>query len=1564
MDAPKRRRSGGAAAIGPSAVRRLLSFAAALLALVGTLAALAALTPAQALEPIVVDPNADKIEITRRGEFFSDRGDSLQVETAAGMDGVVGRMDVRAANPGTNPNWIVFALTNRSERHIERWLTADRYTIVGSGGVWPDLDASRIAAVTPSIGFVPERVKSDRADVFRITLEPGQTITLVAELSSERFARLFLWKPLDYELKVRERQLFNGALLGLTGLMAIFLTAIFAANHKAIFPTAALVAWCVLVYLCVDFGFFHKLFNLRPEDNAVYRAAGEASIAASLVIFLYTFLRLGLSHGLVRMLFAVWILAQLALIAVAVVDPRLAATFARLSFMLIGGAGGAIILFLAFRGQDRAMSLIPTWLLFLVWTFATAVTLTGRMSGDIVVAGLAAGIVLIVVLVGFTVTQFAFRSLEPAYASAPDEQQLRALAVDGVGAATWEWSARRDEIKVSPVLEAQLGLNMGELSTRVDDFLQYVHSGDRDRFRQVLWSVQERAGGRIRVEFRLRHSDSSYRWYELEAASVESADRKNVRCVGLLRDITDPKRTHERLLQDAVNCRVTGLPNRELLLDRLNVASRRAATESNIRPTIIFIDLDRFRSVNQNLGLLVGDSLLLTIARRLQRHIDESDTLARISGDQFALLLLEAQDPRELAGLAERIRRSLRSPIKIAGQEIVVTGSLGIAVYEGDGSSPEDLVKGAEIAMYRAKRKGADRIEIFNPDMRSDGVGYPIDDRELRKAFDAGQIKVRYQPIVYLPTEELAGFEAVLHYDHPKLKAIPHAVLIEVAEKGDLMKKVGGHLLSAALQDLSGWQRLLSREEAPLFVSVSISNAQLYRPEIVEEWRQIIGRGIVAPSGIRLAVTEELAMENPERAIEMMRVLDGTGAEIVLDRFGAGYSSMVYLSRFPAETFKLDRALVQAGTAGEGEGSAMVRSVTALAHELGRKVLADGIEIEDDVVFLRALGCEYGQGLYYGEPMPEREVVDLVKLIAKSERKLEAPGLFRTRPKRTKKPGETERERPAAAAAASATFARDAQAANGATPPQPAGEAESGDSRAARANGSQPPPPPMPSGTHPSDAKAGTGGSAPADRDNGQNGTDKAAQAPSSDAERMGQGRGADAPPPPPGGQAPSRTSEDVFKDARRALAGLPNLTVRPIDRPPGADKHAKPDRADGRPDHSGAVDPGGAARNDRGNPPTPPPAGNAPDRPTDVPRAAPPTPPAQAADNNQPRPPAPPKAGEARPASGPPPVTGGNAAPKPGNGVVRPPPPPPASARRAEATPDATGEGEKRQPPAPPKQPAGYAPKAPNGGQAESRSEARPGNASATPAAGAVKPPAPPAPPSGGTHGQRPGSPPPPHAPQAGANGGDPKVVQLGPSLADQFFGPLDPAQAEVSSGTPPHSGPANPPSGTGFGAALEKLSHPSQGENPAEQGRPPQPPRSPQPSAPAGPAGRAQGGEPPRMTAAVASPPPGPPHNPKPNGAAGNGQAPGPDDNLPPTERRRPPQPPPGASAQPPRTAPPPPPGQGKPGDPYGHLPPGIAASLARLAGKQGEKPKGAARLPRRAPEAVGGKPDRKEE
>ena len=260
----------------------------------------------------------------------------------------------------------------------------------------------------------------------------------------------------------------------------------------------------------------------------------------------------------------------------------------------------------------------------------------------------------------------------------------------------------------------------------------------------------------MRIEFRMRHVDNSYRWFELEAASVPSADRRNLRCVGLIREVTDAKRAQERLMHDAVHDSLSGLPNRELFLDRLAIAAKRATLEPLVRPALLFIDIDKFKTVNTAFGLIVGDSLLLTVARRLGRNLGPQDTLARVGGDQFALLLLSQSDPRELAMLAEQVRRSLRAPINIAGQEIVLTASIGIALYDGPDEDPAELLREAEIAMYRAKRAGPDRIEIFNAD-DAHREGRPRRARERSAARHREEAAAARLPADLLSADGVAG---------------------------------------------------------------------------------------------------------------------------------------------------------------------------------------------------------------------------------------------------------------------------------------------------------------------------------------------------------------------------------------------------------------------------------------------------------------------------------------------------------------------------------------------------------------------------------------------------------------------------------------------------------------------------------------------------------------------------------------------------------------------------------------------------------------------------------------
>ncbi|MBC8019714.1 MAG: EAL domain-containing protein [Methyloceanibacter sp.] len=952
-------------------------------------AILLSVPPSWAVEAIPVEPNQDKIDVTAKGELYEGRGDRLQIETAPGPDGYIGRMAISASTPGTNPAWLVFALSNPTSERIVRWLVAPRYTLADSHVFWPILDAPRIAAITPSLGFRPEPLKSDRADMFRLSLEPGQTITFAAELSSQQVPQLNLWDPNAYQAKQQDRMLFNGVLLGITGLLAIFLTAIFAANHRAIFPATALLAWAALAYFCVDFGFWNKLFPVGPDRTALYRAAAEAGLAASLVLFLYTFLRIGLWHGWIKTLFWGWIAVQFSLIFVAIVDPAFASGLARASLVAIAGLGTGLIAYFALRGQDRALSLIPSWMLLIVWLFGAAMIVLGHLSGDLVVSGLVAGLVLLLVLLGFTVTQFAFRSGgAPLSLGPPSLVQMKSLAVDGSGAYVFQWHAGRDEIAVANEVEQELGLEPGALNVAVDDFLQYMHNADRERFRLMLWSLQEKQGGDLQIDFRLRRHDGTYLWYDLRAQAAPNENARLLRCTGLMRDVTNLKRSHERLIHDAVHDSLTSLPNRELFMDRLQGAITRTREGQANRPTVLVIDIDRFKNVNKSFGLVIGDSMLLTLGRRLSRHLNPQDTLARLGGDQFAILLISDADPHHVATLAERVRRALRTPMKISAKEIILTASIGIVVHDGSQATAQDMLREGELAMLRAKRAGADRIEIFNPAMRSEDESKLLLESDLRKALERQQIAVVYQPITRLASNQLAGFEALMRWDHPTRGRLGAEDFIPLAEESGLIVELGSYVLGQALEEARSWHRALPRDRDPLFVSVNVSSRQLFRQDMVQEIRLMLAREAVPKGTLKLEITESLVMENPERAVEILTWLKTFGASLALDDFGTGYSSLSYLHRFPCDTIKVDRSLVR-NSGLDGSTPLILRSVIALAHELGKEVVAEGVETQADASYLRSIGCEYGQGYYYGEPMSAKDVANLLAALASHRKRRE-----------------------------------------------------------------------------------------------------------------------------------------------------------------------------------------------------------------------------------------------------------------------------------------------------------------------------------------------------------------------------------------------------------------------------------------------------------------------------------------------------------------------------------------------------------------------------------------------
>jgi diguanylate cyclase (GGDEF)-like protein/PAS domain S-box-containing protein len=929
---------------------------------------------ASAVEPIKISKDDTALDLSRAVELIRNKGESVQVSTAPGPDGIVRRIEVQAdQNSNASGDWAAFSIANPTDQQIDRLIVAPHFRLVGSGIIWPDLGSPRIASITPSEGFALDRQPSADADVFRITINPGSVVTFVAELSSHNLPQLYLWEPEAYKDTVNSYTLYRGILLGISGLLALFLTILFVVKGTSLFPATAALAWAVLAYICVDFGFWNKLMEITPGNEQIWRAGTEVALAASLVIFLFAYLNLNRWHDHFSYGAVTWVLGLLALAGVAVFDPPIASGIARISLALTVVSGVAIIGYLAVKGYDRAVMLIPAWLLTLIWLLGAWMAVTGRLDNDIVQPALGGGLVLIVLLIGFTVMQHAFAggALQQGLLS---DMERQALAVIGAGDIVWDWDVPRDRVVTTPDIANQLGNTASSLQGPVRNWLPVMHSDDRDRFRSTLDAILENRRGRIGQIFRLRANDGHYHWYALRARPVIGSDGEVVRCVGTLVNVTEQKKAEERLLHDAVHDNLTGLPNRELFLDRLSNVMNMARGENNLHPTVFMIDIDRFKQVNDSLGMSAGDTILLTISRRLARLMKPQDTLSRLSSDQFGLLLASESDPGRIAAFAEALRQATRAPIAYAKREIVLTASVGLITWTKTATTAEDFVKDAELAMYQAKRFGGDRIEPFRPAFRAIGSDKLQLESDLRRALERDEISMAYQPIVKLDEGTIAGFEALMRWEHPRRGAISPSEFIPIAENSGLIVQLGLFAIQRAAEDLFAWQEQFPKLD--LFVSVNLSSTQLIRQDLINDVRSVLSRIHLNPGSLKLELTESVLMENPEQSAHVLARLKTMGIGLSLDDFGTGYSSLAYLTRFPFDIIKIDRSFVKGD---QPQKTTLLRSIVSMAHDLGLAVVTEGVESESDALQLRQMGCEYVQSFMFGQPTSREDATRMIK---------------------------------------------------------------------------------------------------------------------------------------------------------------------------------------------------------------------------------------------------------------------------------------------------------------------------------------------------------------------------------------------------------------------------------------------------------------------------------------------------------------------------------------------------------------------------------------------------------
>jgi diguanylate cyclase (GGDEF)-like protein/PAS domain S-box-containing protein len=523
----------------------------------------------------------------------------------------------------------------------------------------------------------------------------------------------------------------------------------------------------------------------------------------------------------------------------------------------------------------------------------------------------------------------------------------------------------------SPSVERLLGVTSEQILDM--SVFELVHHDDLERAGDILLDLLESEGPSDPIEIRVRHVSGEYR--SIEAVAKNMLDDPNIGGIVInVRDITERKRAEEALARQATTDSLTGLANRALLLDRVTAALNHSERTGALT-TVLFLDIDHFKLVNDSLGHAVGDELLIAVADRLQDFLRDGDSAARLGGDEFVLCCENVESYDEAADIADRLADVLAEPMVLGGQDMSVTASIGITCACDASRTAEDLLRDADVAMYRAKERGRARSEVFLPSMRTRARERLEQQLDVRRALTAGQFRMTYQPVIRLSNNELAGAEALVRWAHPRQGLVLPSEFIPAAEETGLIEPLGTWVLAEAIAEAAAWNR---ESPTPLGVSINLSARQFASGQLPGLIGAALDMHGLDPQRLCLEITEGVLVEEPDVVGSLLKELADLGCRIAIDDFGTGYSSLAYLKRFPVEILKIDQSFLY-GIEREGENRTIVEAIIGLASNLGLKVIAEGVETAEQLKIVRDLGCDIAQGFYIGRPIPPEAFEDLIR---------------------------------------------------------------------------------------------------------------------------------------------------------------------------------------------------------------------------------------------------------------------------------------------------------------------------------------------------------------------------------------------------------------------------------------------------------------------------------------------------------------------------------------------------------------------------------------------------------
>lgn len=567
-----------------------------------------------------------------------------------------------------------------------------------------------------------------------------------------------------------------------------------------------------------------------------------------------------------------------------------------------------------------------------------------------------------------------------------ESEERYTLAVRGANDGLWDWDLRKDQLYYSPRWKMMLGYEDLEINNTKNEWFDRIHPEDREKVTIALDLHLNGYSTHFEMECRMLHRDGVFRWMMVRGLAVLDESGVAYRMAGSLTDINARKSAEEQLIYDAFHDLLTELPNRALFLDRLGRTIEHSRRYDKYLFAVLFLDLDRFKVVNDSLGHSIGDLLLKEIGATLKSCLRAGDTVARLGGDEFVILLEDIQDLSHATRVTERILNLLSKPFILGDHQVFTSASIGVVLSTIGYTSTEEVLRDADIAMYQAKMMGKAKYVVFDKEMRSQVITKLKLENDLRVALERGEFEVYYQPIISIDKNTITGFEALIRWNHPEMGLITPNTFIPIAEETGMILDIGRWVLETSCRQVLAWQKEMNFTN--LNLSVNISYRQFCHPNFMKVIKETLRLTQFDPYCLNLEITENILMDNSTDTRQLMIQLQEMGTRIHIDDFGTGYSSLSYLQRFPVNTLKIDRSFIsQLGE--NGENSEIIRTILILAHELGVECIAEGIETKNQMEQIQKLKCNLAQGYFICKPLATSEIVKLLEKLAAEKSSIE-----------------------------------------------------------------------------------------------------------------------------------------------------------------------------------------------------------------------------------------------------------------------------------------------------------------------------------------------------------------------------------------------------------------------------------------------------------------------------------------------------------------------------------------------------------------------------------------------